>query len=233
MVVIGAISAVAVVAAVVVVVAILQQYGKGTELGSGQSGSPQTSSSSTANTATTTTTTTTESKVTTSQAPPPNPSVAALREVLPTAYRGNSSCAEKENGGGAELATVACTEANSVNGYFPPPDRAVFRLFPDRAAQDAYFTKLVQENNIPRLDEQGGCRPTTQPTHYAALVRTEAGPLPGEFTTCFVKDGAGQLWWVDSKTLVIGQLVAAKATTPDALEDLDFWWNTMILTTMR
>ena len=232
MVVVGAISAVAVIAAVVVALVVIREKTKDNGLVAGQSNSQQTSSSSTSET-TSATTTTTEAKTTTSQAPPPNPSVAALLEVLPSAYHGNATCAEKENGGGAELATIACTEANSVNGYFPPPDRAVFRLFPDQATQDAYFTKLVQDNNIPRLDEQGGCRPTTQPTHYAALWRTEAGALPGEFTTCFVRDGAGQLWWVDSKTLVIGQLIAAKATTPDALEDLDFWWNTMILTKMR
>jgi serine/threonine-protein kinase len=220
--VITAVGVVAVVAVVVVSVLVLKNW-QGGQAG-GQSPSESTPASAL--------TTTTEPSTSSSPPPPPNPSVVALQAVLPEAYNGSTTCAEKPNGGGTELATVACTSENLWSPRFPPPDLTVFRLFPDRAAQDAYFTKLVQENNIPRLDEQGGCRPTSAPTHYAALVRSEAGPLPGEFTTCFVKDGAGQIWWVDSKTLVIGQAIAAKATTPDALENLDSWWNLTILSSM-
>ncbi len=222
---VGAIAAVVVVTAVVVSIVVIK--GRETGQAAGQSSSPQ-SSSTTPPPPTTTRTTTT-----TSQPPPPNPAVATLLAALPTVYRGNPSCAERENGGGAEVATVVCTDANSVNEWFAPPERAVFRLFPDRAAQDAYFLKLVEENKIPRLDEQGGCRPLTQPIHYAEMFRTEAGPLPGEFTTCFFKDGAGEVWWVDSMTLTIGQLISSKATTNDALTKLDLWWNGMILTKMR
>jgi hypothetical protein len=36
------------------------------------------------------------------------------------------------------------------------------------------------------------------------------------------------VWWTTRQPRLDEQ-----ATTPDALEDLDFWWNTMILMTMR
>jgi hypothetical protein len=32
---------------------------------------------------------------------------------------------------------------------------------------------------------------------------------------------------------MVGQFISAKATTPDALEDLSSWWDSMILKTMR
>ncbi|HEX6347409.1 serine/threonine-protein kinase [Umezawaea sp.] len=223
---VGAVGAVLVIAAVVVSLVVLKDK-------EGGQASGRSSDAPTSSTTTSATPTTSAVPTTTSPPPPPNPSVAALQAVLPTSYVGNPTCVEEENGGGGELATVECTEANGVDGYVPPPERAVFRLFADRAAQDAYFLKLVQDNNLPRIDEQGGCRPVTQPLHYAEIWRTEAGPLPGEFTTCFVKDGTGQLWWVDSKTLTIGQLVSSKATTNEALDKLDLWWNHMILSKMN
>jgi len=226
---IGAITTIAVIIAAVVTVLIIKGQGN-MEAGGQTTTTPPPTSTSTK--PVTTSVETTVTTTTSSKAAPPNPAVAALQGVLPSVYIGNPTCKERENGGGGESATVRCTAANVEDSRFDPPSEAVFRLFPDRASQDAYFAKLVQDNNIPRNDSQGGCRPVTIPTHYAAIYRTEAGPLPGEFTTCFVKDGKGQLWWVDSKTLVIGQLISTSATSPELLEQLDLWWNGQILTTM-
>ncbi|ROP35129.1 serine/threonine-protein kinase [Saccharothrix texasensis] len=150
---------------------------------------------------------------------------------LPSAYRDNPTCAPTPSSGGV-AATVTCTKANSVHFRFPPPDQAVFHLFTDRAAQDAHFKAVVDANGIPRDDSQGGCRPLTQPVHYALYYRSESGPVPGEYTTCFVADGVGQVWWVDTRTSVTGQLRSSTALDPDSLDQLGYWWNSMILTQM-
>ncbi|MEJ2856365.1 MULTISPECIES: serine/threonine-protein kinase [unclassified Saccharothrix] len=157
---------------------------------------------------------------------------AALLAVLPEAFRGNPTCKPAPPAAAGIAATVTCTAANSRHYRFPPPDQATFHLFADRAAQDTHFLRLVEDNGIPRDDEFGGCRPKTRPAHYALYYRSTSGPVPGEFTTCFVADGVGQVWWVDTRTTTTGVLRAAGATNPDALDTLGYWWNTMILTTL-
>ncbi|NUT50500.1 MAG: hypothetical protein HOV94_24810 [Saccharothrix sp.] len=158
--------------------------------------------------------------------------VATLMERLPDVYRGNPSCAPASAIGAGVVAVVACTEANSTHFRFRPPDQAVFHLFTDRAAQDAHFRALVETNAIPREDESGGCRPLTRPAHYALYYRSTEGPVPGEFTTCFASGGVGQVWWVDTRTSTTGVLRSSTALDPDSLDQLGYWWNSMILTTM-
>ncbi|MGA6166401.1 protein kinase domain-containing protein [Amycolatopsis magusensis] len=160
------------------------------------------------------------------------PSDNGLAALLPTVYRGNTSCRATEPADGA-LSTMTCTKPNDEDSRLPTPGEAVFHLFTDRTSQDAFFRKLVTDRNIPRRDESSGCRPKTQDTHYALYYRNTSGPIPGEFSTCFAEEGTGQLWWVDTRTLTIGALSAPGATSPDALEKLDTWWNTMILVTLR
>jgi serine/threonine-protein kinase len=192
-------------------------------------------SNTTTSTTSTTTTAATTSKATTSSTSAATTTVdqqaTVLLERLPTVYRGNPSCAPTPSSGGV-AATVTCTKANSAHFRFPPPDRAVFHLFTDRAAQDAHFKALVDANRIPRDDSQGGCRPLTQPAHYALYYRSESGPVPGEYTTCFVADGVGRVWWVDTRTSVTGELRSSTALDPDSLDQLGYWWNSMILTQM-
>ncbi|AXB43737.1 serine/threonine-protein kinase [Amycolatopsis albispora] len=157
---------------------------------------------------------------------------ADLLDLLPAVYHGNPSCHVVEKADGA-LSTATCTQANQRHPTFSAPAEATFHLFADRASQDAFFRKLVTDRNIPRHDEHGGCRPRTQETHYALYYRDTGGPLPGDFTTCFDEAGAGQVWWVDTRTLTIGALIAPGQTSADALEQLDTWWNTMILATLN
>ncbi|MDI5979007.1 serine/threonine-protein kinase [Amycolatopsis magusensis] len=160
------------------------------------------------------------------------PSDNGLAALLPTVYRGNTSCRATQPADGA-LSTMTCTQPNDEDSRLPTPGEAVFHLFTDRTSQDAFFRKLVTDRHIPRRDESSGCRPKTQDTHYALYYRNTSGPIPGEFSTCFAEEGTGQLWWVDTRTLTIGALIAPGATSPDALEKLDTWWNTMILVTLR
>ncbi|MBN6041302.1 serine/threonine-protein kinase [Amycolatopsis sp. 195334CR] len=169
---------------------------------------------------------------------PPTPSTRSspanteFPQLLPSVYRGNASCREVEKVDGA-LATITCTETNRAHPTFPGPAEANFYLFADRTSQDAFFRKLVTDRDIPRQDQYGGCRPSTQAIHYALYYRDTSGPIPGEFTTCFTEDGTGQLWWVDTRTLTIGALIAPGATSDDALTQLDTWWNNMILVTLK
>ncbi|CCH30821.1 serine/threonine-protein kinase [Actinosynnema sp. NPDC047251] len=181
--------------------------------------------------------TTTERQTTTDRKPTTTtPQVSAdevtLRQRLPEVYRDNASCVTDPDRGTGATAGVVCTQADSAHPLFPPPQRAVFRLFADRAAQDAFFQGIVQANGIPRDDDWGGCRPKTQPPHYALYYRDTSGPLAGEFTTCFVKDGVGQVWWVDTRTSTVGGLLSSAATGPDELDKLGYWWNSMILVAM-
>ncbi|UJW28285.1 protein kinase [Saccharothrix sp. AJ9571] len=163
---------------------------------------------------------------------PKPPSDNGLAALLPTVYRGNPSCRATEPADGTR-STMTCTKPNDEDSRLPTPGEAVFHLFTDRTSQDAFFRKLVTDRRIPRRDDSSGCRPKTQDTHYALYYRDTSGPIPGEFTTCFTEEGTGQLWWVDTRTLTIGALIAPGATSPDALEKLDTWWNTMILVTLR
>ncbi|MEU5694097.1 protein kinase [Actinosynnema sp. NPDC020468] len=179
---------------------------------------------------TTRSTTTTAGTTTTTPAGPTEPQ-RKLLDLLPPLYHGNSSCKPIET---TELAAVDCPIANEGELFgIPPPTKGRFFLFPDRATQDAQFQKLVKDNNIPRDDDWGGCRPATQHIHYAGYWRNESGPREGDFTTCFVKDGFGQVWWVDTKTLTTGVLLSTTAITPEALEKLDAWWNTTVLTKLQ
>ncbi|MEU4805377.1 protein kinase [Actinosynnema sp. NPDC023587] len=191
---------------------------------------PTTTTSTTGQT--TTRQTTTERKPTTTTTPQVTPDEQVLRQRLPEVYRGNASCASNSDRSAGVTASVVCTEANSAHRLFPPPQRAVFHLFADRAAQDEFFQGIVRANGIPRDDDWGGCRPKTQPVHYAVYYRDTSGPLPGEFTTCFVRDGVGQVWWVDTRTTTVGGLLSTVATTPDEVDELGHWWNSMILVAM-
>ncbi|MDX8035342.1 protein kinase, partial [Lentzea sp. BCCO 10_0856] len=190
-------------------------------LGSGTSSSTPTSA--TTSTTGTTSTSTTSAATTTTR----SPQVDALLAALPTVYRTANSCVPTTPDNGA-VAAVRCTDANSsYDARFPPPAEAEFRLFGDRVAQDAFFQALVTSRGIPRIDERGGCRPKSDPIHYALYYRDTSGPLPGEFTTCFLAGGNAEVWWVDTKTLTIGAL-----KTPgdiNTLDKLDLWWNTSIL----
>lgn len=177
-------------------------------------------------TSTTPTTSTSSSPPTTTTTRSPQDDV--LLSILPTVYRGAGSCAPASPDGGA-VATVRCTKPNSSSdpAYLPPAE-AEFRLFGDRAAQDAYFQTLVTSRGIPRIDDAGRCRPTIDPIHYKLYRRVvSSGELPGEFTTCFVGDGNAQVWWVDTRALTIG--VVKRPGDINTLDRLDLWWSTTIL----
>ncbi|MEU7474552.1 protein kinase [Lentzea sp. NPDC042327] len=182
-------------------------------------------SSSTTPTSTTTSTTTSATPTTTTTTRTPQDD--ALLAALPTVYRTANSCVRKEPDSGA-VAAVRCTTANAAyDGRLAQPDEAEFRLFADQAAQNAFFIGLVNARGIPRMDDRGGCRPKSDPIHYALYYRSTSGPLPGEFTTCFLAEGKAEVWWVDSRTLTIG--VLRRPGDIDTLDKLDLWWNTQIL----
>ncbi|MEV6235485.1 serine/threonine-protein kinase [Lentzea sp. NPDC051838] len=184
----------------------------------------KTRGSGTTSTPSSTPTTTTTTTVPTTTTPP---QVAALLAALPAVYRtAADSCTPATADNGA-VAAVRCTKTNSFDPRWPPPDEAEFRLFADRATQDAYFQALVTSRGIPRMDERGGCRPKDDPIHYALYYRDTSGPLPGEFTTCFLADGNAQVWWVDTRTLTIGAL--KRPGDINTLDSLDLWWNERIL----
>ncbi|GGM76818.1 hypothetical protein GCM10011609_10960 [Lentzea pudingi] len=190
-------------------------------------GSGTTSSTPTTPTSTTTTTTTSASKVTTTTR---SPEYDKLVAALPEVFRTGPPCAPAAPDNGV-VAAVRCTGAKPDGLGFPPPAEAEFRLFADRPAQDAYFKALVTSRGIPRMDERGGCRPKSDPIHYALYYRNVSGPLEGEFTTCFLADGNAQVWWVDTKTLTIGAL--KKPGDVDVLDKLDLWWNHQILSAFQ
>ncbi|MEU0878240.1 protein kinase [Lentzea sp. NPDC005914] len=180
-------------------------------------------SSSTTSSSTTSSTTSSASATTTTR----SPQVDALLAALPAVYRNTAEpCVPTTPDSGA-VAAVRCTGTTSWAPRYPPPDEAEFRLFGDRATQDAYFQALVTSRGIPRIDERGGCRPKSDPIHYALYYRDTSGPLPGEFTTCFLADGNAQVWWVDTRTLTIGALKRPGGI--DVLDNLDLWWNLTIL----
>ncbi|SDO40331.1 serine/threonine protein kinase [Lentzea jiangxiensis] len=211
--------ALAVVAAVVTTLLIAANGDR--KLGSGTSSTTPTSST----TVKTTTTTTSASKTTTTTRSPQDDT---LMNALPGVYKTANSCvsATPENG---VAAAVRCGTPNTADDpRLATPEVAEFRLFADRAAQDAYFQALVTSRGIPRRDDRGGCRPKDDPIHYALFWRDMSGPLPGEFTTCFLEAGTAQVWWVDSKTLTIGAL--KKPGDINVLDKLHLWWNTSILT---
>ncbi|MFE9750431.1 serine/threonine-protein kinase [Saccharothrix saharensis] len=196
--------------------------------GGGTLASPTTTTEAPTTEATTTTTATAATSETTTTTTKADQQVTVLLSRLPAVYRDNPSCVPTPSGTGV-AATVTCAKANSAHFRFPPPDEAVFHLFTDRTAQDAHFKALVDAHGIPRDDSQGGCRPLTRSAHYARYYRPERDPVPGEYTTCFVADGVGQVWWVDAQTTITGVLRSSTALDPDALDQLGYWWNGMIL----
>ncbi|SDJ51693.1 serine/threonine protein kinase [Lentzea albidocapillata subsp. violacea] len=206
----------AVVAAIVATVLII---GNGDRtLGSG------TSSSTPARTTTTSTTTTT-----TSATPTRTPQDDALLAALPAVYQTAKSCVPIAADKGT-VATARCTTVTVDDPWAPPPAEAEFRLFADQARQNEFFQDLVTSRGIPRMDERGGCRPKSDPIHYALYYRDTSGPLPNEFTTCFLDGGNAQVWWVDTRKLTIGTL--KKPGDVDTLDKLDLWWNHQILTVL-
>ncbi|GHH40416.1 serine/threonine-protein kinase [Lentzea cavernae] len=203
----------------IVATALIISNGKKTTLGTGTSGSTSAGT-------TTTTTTTTESKVVTTTR---SPQEDALLAAVPGVYRTANSCAPTKADNGP-VAAVRCTTANTTDQFAPPPTEAEFRLFADRAAQDAYFLGLVTSRGIPRKDDRGGCRPKVDAIHYALYYRDVSGPLDGDFTTCFIGEGTAQVWWSDTKNLTIGVLKRpSNSTDLDTLDKLDLWWNHQIL----
>ncbi|MET9224388.1 protein kinase [Lentzea sp. NPDC003310] len=185
-------------------------------------GQGTTTTSSTSSTSSTTVTTTTPTTTTTTRTPQDD----TLQAAIPAVYRTANSCkpVKAENG---TVAMARCTTANADDPFAPPPTEAEFRLFADAAAQNAYFQAVVTSRGIPRMDDRGGCRPKSDPIHYALFYRDVSGPLPNEFTTCFLDGDTAQVWWVDSKTLMIGTL--KKQGNIDVLDKLDLWWNHQIL----
>ncbi|MFJ6673850.1 serine/threonine-protein kinase [Actinosynnema sp. NPDC091369] len=196
--------------------------------GGGLANPTTTTATTTPTTKVTTTTTATAVTSKTTTTTKVDQQVTVLLGRLPAVYRDNPSCVPTPSSAGV-AATVTCAKANSAHFRFPPPDQAVFHLFADRAAQDAHFKALVDAHGIPRDDSQGGCRPLTRSAHYALYYRPERDPAPGEYTTCFVADGVGQVWWVDTRTTTTGVLQSSTALEPDALDQLGYWWNGMIL----
>jgi serine/threonine-protein kinase len=184
-------------------------------------------SSTTTTTTTTSTSSTTSSPTTTTTTQ--SPQVRELLAALPAVYQTSSECTPSTPDGGA-VAAVRCTKPGAWSPRYPAPDESEFRLFGDRAGQDAFFQALVTSRGIPRMDERGGCRPESDPIHYALYYRDTSGPLPGEFTTCFVADGNAQVWWVDTRTLTIG--VVKRPGDLKTLDSLDLWWNTTILSAL-
>jgi serine/threonine-protein kinase len=102
-------------------------------------------------------------------------------------------------------------------------------MFPNQAAQASYVLDMARTHGLQYKESDGNTCHPVRPYYYTLLVRNRSKPQAGEYTACFISDGAGQVWWVDARMLVIGQLVSAKATTPETLQDLNSWWKTMIL----
>ncbi|WP_037330848.1 serine/threonine-protein kinase [Saccharothrix syringae] len=230
----AAIAAVAAAVVALTVVAYLVFDGR-SELMTGQPG-PATSTA-TRTTGTTTTRSTTKPLPTSISIVTPtttgvNPGERALLDALPQVYRGNPSCTPEHADGPGVTAKVVCTEPNDTYERAVRPTRAEFRLFADRAAQDAHFQSVVTGRGIPRDDSQGGCRPKTQPIHYSSYWRDTSGPLDGDFTTCYLDGGVGVLWWTDSRTTTTGTFATAPGADNDTLDKLDLWWNTMVLSAM-
>lgn len=172
--------------------------------------------------ATKTTTTTTTTSATRTRTPQDD----ALLAALPLVYKNAKSCVPTAPDQDT-VATVRCTTVTVDDPYAPPPAEAEFRLFADQAKQNAFFLALVTSRGIPRMDERGGCRPKSDPIHYALFYRDVSGPLPNEFTTCFLDGGNAQVWWVDTRNLTIGTL--KKPGDVEVLDKLDLWWNHQIL----
>ncbi len=176
----------------------------------------------------------------TSSTPTPTPTPTTedgaedrLLAALPPVYRGNASCrADDGYRQPGSQAAVLCTAPNQQNPHFSAPTEAYFYSFTDRAAQDAFFQQLVAAPGLKRDDTYGGCSPLKRTGVYGLYYRGTSGPLPGDYLTCFVLAGAGQLWWVDTRGLTVGELSSPEADDNDGLDRLYYWWNEEILQTL-
>ncbi|SFJ65798.1 serine/threonine protein kinase [Amycolatopsis sacchari] len=218
-----ALAAVLVIAAAVVTTVLVSRS-------TGASGTTPTPTPPPSTSATTTTTTTSSST------PTPVPDTGAgdrLLAALPPVYHGNASCrADDGYRQPGSQAAVLCTAPNHQNPDFAAPTEAYFYSFADRAAQDAFFQQLVTARGLKRDDTYGGCSPLKRTGVYGLYYRGTSGPLPGDYLTCFVLAGAGQLWWVDTRGLTVGELSSPEADTNDGLDRLYYWWNEEIVQTL-
>ncbi|MGW3966266.1 protein kinase domain-containing protein [Amycolatopsis sp. NPDC005003] len=158
-----------------------------------------------------------------------------LSAALPTAYRGNATCADAAPDAGA-VAAVECVDSNvgdtpSGNVVFKQPTGARFLRFADAAAMDAFFQNIVKSQGLTRNDAQGACRPLKAPKIWGTYYRAEKrSPVPGEYLTCYLGNPA-MLVWTDAHNLMAGLLKSAKVTNADELDQLYYWWNEQILST--
>ncbi|MFF1609594.1 serine/threonine-protein kinase [Amycolatopsis sp. NPDC058278] len=170
----------------------------------------------------------------TSESKPPHDT--KLYGALPSAYQGNASCADAAPDAGA-VAAVECADSNvgdvaSGNVVLKQPTGARFLRFPDAAAMDAFFQAIVKAQGLTRNDAQGACRPVKVPKIWGTYYRAEKrNPVPGEYLTCYLGDPA-MLVWTDKQNLLAGLLKSAKVTNADELDQLYYWWNEQILSTM-
>ncbi|MEU4524186.1 protein kinase [Amycolatopsis sp. NPDC024027] len=159
-----------------------------------------------------------------------------LSGALPSAYQGNATCADAAPDAGA-VAAVECVDSNvgdvaSGNVVLKQPTGARFLRFPDTAAMEAFFQGIVKAQGLTRNDAQGACRPVTVPKIWGTYYRAEKrNPVPGEYLTCYLGDPA-MLVWTDKQNLLGGLLKSAKVTNADELNQLYYWWNEQILSTM-
>jgi serine/threonine kinase PknH len=135
------------------------------------------------------------------------------------------------------VAAVECVDSNvgdtpSGNVVFKQPTGARFLRFGNAAAMDAFFRGIVRMQGLTRNDAQGACKPTKAPKIWGTYYRAETRhPVDGEYLTCYLGDPA-MLVWTDERNLMAGLLKSAKVTDADELEDLYYWWNEQILSTM-
>ncbi|GAB3136712.1 serine/threonine-protein kinase [Amycolatopsis stemonae] len=174
--------------------------------------------------------------------PPPStsdqqaPHDGKLYDALPLAYKGNATCGDAAPDAGA-VAAVECADSNigdaqSGNVVFKQPTGARFLRFADAGAMDAFFQSIVKSQGLTRNDAQGACRPLKAPKIWGTYYRAETRhPVDGEYLTCYLGDPA-MLVWTDEQNLMAGVLKSAKVTNADELDQLYYWWNEQILSTM-
>lgn len=159
-----------------------------------------------------------------------------LYDALPAAYKGNATCGDAPADGGA-VAAVECVDSNvgdvpSGNVVFKQPTGARFLRFSDAAAMDAFFQFVVKAQGLTRNDAQGGCSPVKAPKIWGTYYRSEKrNPASGDNLTCYLGDPA-MLVWTDAQNLMAGLLKSTKVSNADELDQLYYWWNEQILSTM-
>jgi serine/threonine-protein kinase len=192
--------------------------------------SPQSGTEPPPSTRSTPTTPSTPKSPTTSAEEQPSESEQKLAAGLPSAYRGQATCdTEATPPRQGAQAAITCIGNSAAPLNMPPPTGARFYQFGGRADQDAFFAKLVSDNSLVRKDSQGGCRPVKYPGIYGLYNRSESKANQGEYITCFFAGGQGEIWWVDTKKLMIGSIYSTTVKTNDDLDKFYAWWNTSIL----